>query len=566
MTSRFILSLVFVCTLINNFSYSQSQWMYIQGSDGVDIIHKVLIDSEDNVYTIGEFENTMDFDPSVNTLTTNNPLGSNTKCVFIHKTDKNKNLIWVKLLGNLDIKGAKIDNSDNIYLFGGITGYCDMDPGLDEYLIQSSNSSDGFISKFDKNGNLNWAKTITGYDIQYVSDVDIDASKNVYLIGTFRGNVDLDPGTGIVNYVFSGFYNGMNTFYAKWNENGEYIWSDVFQSDDCYGQKIQIDLQNNIYLIGQFFSEMTINTNLNQETIQSQYFNQYIVKIDLNRNLLWFKNSVNSTDPSNGNYGSAFVSNSTAIDNANNLIISGVFRGSFDLDYNSSINSIISSLTTYTDCFIQKVSQNGDAIKLKTFGGIYTDEINDFVINSNNEIFVVGNYQDYITLLINGEYEGFNANTTNLFLIKYDENFEITYFKEFRGYHNCSIVSGKSIELDSDESIYLGGYTFNPILFDIDNTIYSVNNEEDCLLIKLNSSLELNEKNNKFSIFPNPSSDFIHINSNSEINLIEIFDLNGNLIHKTNSSNIDIREFSSKFYIIRITSENETYQYKLCKY
>lgn len=64
-------------------------------------------------------------------------------------------------------------------------------------------------------------------------------------------------------------------------------------------------------------------------------------------------------------------------------------------------------------------------------------------------------------------------------------------------------------------------------------------------------------------IFPNPSSDFLNISSEFNIDLIEIFSLNGNKVFSksltSNQTTINISDFSNGNYLIVIKSNNNSY-------
>lgn len=79
---------------------------------------------------------------------------------------------------------------------------------------------------------------------------------------------------------------------------------------------------------------------------------------------------------------------------------------------------------------------------------------------------------------------------------------------------------------------------------------------------KLSSSLGVNEfTSNKFSIFPNPTSDILHITSKNDIESLEIYDLNGRqLIKKTGVNSVDISELSKGAYFIKL-NDKETVKF-----
>lgn len=68
-------------------------------------------------------------------------------------------------------------------------------------------------------------------------------------------------------------------------------------------------------------------------------------------------------------------------------------------------------------------------------------------------------------------------------------------------------------------------------------------------------------------IYPNPTSDFIRINSVEKIQLVKIFDLSGKEILSVNnpSEMIDLRTISTGIYLLKATSANATLSHKIIK-
>lgn len=67
-----------------------------------------------------------------------------------------------------------------------------------------------------------------------------------------------------------------------------------------------------------------------------------------------------------------------------------------------------------------------------------------------------------------------------------------------------------------------------------------------------------------FNIFPNPVSDILNISSNSIIQNLSIYNMNGQKVIETNTSlkQIDISNFSSGVYLLKVVGENEEIIYK----
>ena len=82
-------------------------------------------------------------------------------------------------------------------------------------------------------------------------------------------------------------------------------------------------------------------------------------------------------------------------------------------------------------------------------------------------------------------------------------------------------------------------------------------------LKKSNVSIDFITNNNELSIYPNPVSNYLYVNSEYSINELEIYSISGKLIKEesqlTNSSFIDVSDFAEGQYFIRARGKNENY-------
>ena len=120
-------------------------------------------------------------------------------------------LEWAKNFGGSSTEGAtsvKTDATGNVYVAGYFNSpSVDFDPGPGSVNLSSMGSDDTFISKFDANGNLLWARALGGTSPDYITDIEIDNSGNVYATGYFGTTVDFDPGVGTFSLTSAGSYD-----------------------------------------------------------------------------------------------------------------------------------------------------------------------------------------------------------------------------------------------------------------------------------------------------------------------------------------------------------------------
>lgn len=167
------------------------------GNSGADVGISIDVDQEGNVYTTGYFNDTVDFDPNVGiyNLTAVGLFGD----MFIQKVDKNGNLIWAKSIeaGSTSIFVDDSCNVYTTGNFSDTVDF-DPNVGVYN-LVGGNGDNDIFIQKLDSAGNFIWAKSMGGSGNDVGTSIVVDKLGNVYTTGYFELTVDFDPNAGIYN-------------------------------------------------------------------------------------------------------------------------------------------------------------------------------------------------------------------------------------------------------------------------------------------------------------------------------------------------------------------------------
>ena len=127
-------------------------WAKSVGSTSSDGITAMALDAAGNVYAIGEFYGTVDFDPGPGTY----PITSRPSRIdiFMLKLEASGDFAWVTDIAptsdpyNSGQQSIATDESGNIYAAGFYFGTTDFDPGTGEYNLVPSGASDIFVLKF----------------------------------------------------------------------------------------------------------------------------------------------------------------------------------------------------------------------------------------------------------------------------------------------------------------------------------------------------------------------------------------------------------------------------------
>lgn len=114
----------------------------------------------------------------------------------------------------------------------------------------TSSDYDIFIEKLDSNGSFVWAQKIGGNGSDFGYDLALDKLGNVYITGTCFNSVDLNPGAG--TFMVSG--NPVATYLVKLTNSGAFVWGKAMwgPSNSTRGFHLAVDDFNEIYLTGEF--------------------------------------------------------------------------------------------------------------------------------------------------------------------------------------------------------------------------------------------------------------------------------------------------------------------------
>jgi hypothetical protein len=150
--------------------------------------HSVDVDNSGNVYTAGEFERTVDFDPGAGifNLTAADPFYPD---IFILKLNPTGDFVWAKAMGGTSSDIAysiDIDTTGNVFTTGSFMNTVDFDPGAGVFNLTSAGSMDIFISKLDSSGNFMWAKGTGGTGEEKGWSLKLNAADNVFITGGFK--------------------------------------------------------------------------------------------------------------------------------------------------------------------------------------------------------------------------------------------------------------------------------------------------------------------------------------------------------------------------------------------
>ncbi|NOQ73951.1 MAG: T9SS type A sorting domain-containing protein [Crocinitomix sp.] len=266
---------------------------------------------------------------------------------------------------------------------------------------------------------VEWGYATNGAFSDLGKAVFTDADENVFFLGNASSAFDLDPGPE--ELITAG-----NSYLQKLSPEGELIWGFAI---DWWASDMAMDNAGNIYLTG--FS-----------AILGQSYDVFVEKYDPLGNFIWQKS-----------FGGLAVdrANALVIDNSNNILITGEFKESVDFDPGPEEHWRTSNGTQ--DVYLLKLDTSGKYLSVQTMGGFGSTYSRDLISDIDNNIYILGVYQDSMNFY--GEPVDFtltdNGKNSNLFVVKYDSLLNYQWSKKLG---ETSSFRRKQFTVDENQSIY----------------------------------------------------------------------------------------------------------------
>jgi hypothetical protein len=233
------------------------EWVKTWGSEDYDSAHRIAYDGAGYIYVAGEFTDLVDFDPGDGVDEHESGEESD---VFLSKFDLEGNFIRCLTWGSddlIDVSDVAVDSSGNVYVTGYFHGLVDFDPspwpGVEEW--ESNGDDDAYFSKFDSDGNFQYARAWGGTKVEVPTYIAIDSNGDPYIYGYFRShNVDFDPSPEHDIHSTHGDYD---VFVTKFDSDGFHQWARTWGGtlhDTCGG--IGFAESGNVVVSGEFHTSV----------------------------------------------------------------------------------------------------------------------------------------------------------------------------------------------------------------------------------------------------------------------------------------------------------------------
>lgn len=517
----------FVMVHLCNAQAPSFQWAKSFGGTGIETGYSVTTDVPGNVIVAGTFKTY----PLVFASSTLTYAGD--ADIMVLKYDANGNEVWAQSAGGSAADAAEsviADANGNIIVTGWFMSATIAFGSTILTNTGTPGTEDMFVAKYDANGVLLWVHNASGGAADYSYSASADASGNIFIAGSSSST---SITFGSITLVNTG---AENMFVVKYDSGGNAVWAKkATGSSNCRPRGITTDATGNILVTGLFQNAtITFGTITLTNAGAANTHDIFLLKYDNAGNELWAKRAGGT----NGDFGI-----SVATDLNSNVIVGGYFNSTTFPFASTTLNN-----AGGLDIFILKYDVNGNELWAHSAGGSSSDWGFSVDADMNGNIVLTGYFQS-ISI-------AFGATTLNqtgasdIFLVKYDQTGNVLWAKGTEG-----STHAYSVTIDANDNIFLtGDFVSTTATFDSD-TLNRVG-VNDLFVAKLNiaTGIESADRIDLVSIYPNPATDNIFIQSPGILLNVNCFNYAGQAVDiKIENSSIDISSFPAGLYFLVIT-------------
>ncbi len=326
---------------------------------------------------------------------------------------------------NQAVSSIALDSMGNYYVAGTFAGSMDLGAGA----LTSAGKTDVFVGKWNAGGQLQWAKRFGNASDQNVRGIAVDPQGNVYITGSFLGQIDFGGGALVQNgCCFEDIY------IAKFDTNGTYLWAKDF-GDDGWQKSYAIAADaNGVVIAGSFQQALDLGGGALQ-AMGGGTFDLFVAKFSLAGGHLWSKGYGDDADQAAWDL---------ALDGTGNVYVSGNAKGTIDFGKGAH-----SSMTVDGSAVVAKLDPSGGTV----WSGLFGDSATAYAIDADaaGGFAVTGAFKGMIDF--GGEKLAGGSSADSVFVARFDAQNKHKWSKVF----GTASTQGNAIAVDTKGKVWLGG-------------------------------------------------------------------------------------------------------------
>jgi len=335
-----------------------------------------------------------------------------------------------------------VDAAGNVHVCGVFQETVDFDPGQDAVRLTSRADSDGYVAKYDQDGQFVYVAQIEGTGNVRPQGIATDAAGGAYVAGWFKESATFG------STVLESRSSSLDIFVAKLDDAGNYLWAVGFGGPaDDMAAEIAVDAVGGVYVTG-YFKETVPFGDTELVTSGSGDKDVFAVKLDAaDGTVRWARQMGSAAGQSD--YGLAIAAGD------GHLYLAGTFDDPDGNGVHFGDTRLIGA--GMLDGFVAKLdASDGTFLWAERIGGEDRDQVSDIALGTDGSLTLTGEFRaaaDFGPHVLEvAEADGSDADG---FVTRIDADGNFVWAKQFGG---LGADAGSEVSTDADGNAYTIGY------------------------------------------------------------------------------------------------------------
>ncbi len=331
--------------------------------------------------------------------------------IFVARFDANGELVWAKRAGGTEVDhafGIDTTESGESVVTGTFLGTATFGPGENEETALTADSVDGFLARFNADGDLVFARQIGGVGVQNPAAVAATPSGDAVVVGLFTVDLTIED----EERTATGSQDG---FVARFSGNGNLEWLQTAGGDNfdiTNMDAVGVFSDESVIVTGFLFGSMT----LDGFTVDGT-FDAFFASLDAQGSLEFIAQVE----------GTATLPKSLAVLEDDSFVTTGSLIGTATFGPGEVTETTIDEVGNQGDAYVARFDRVGGLVWAQGIHGEATETMGG-VAGSTSSVVIVGTFQGEAT------FGAGTANATTLasdlgsqdgFAVRFDANGEL---------------------------------------------------------------------------------------------------------------------------------------------
>ncbi len=403
--------------------------VYQLGGTGYCDTKNTTLDDAGNVYMIGSFSGTIDFDPS---SATERLTSTSDQDIFVAKYDSEGGLVFVNQMQTTNAGNSisyaediTVDADGNVFVAASFVNRITLGTTV---LTSTANENGGssrdiLLARYSPSGELAFAYAMGGSGTDYGYALATTPDNKILLTGRFQRQVDFDPGPGTT--VLEGEDNSTDLYIARYNPDGTLDAAvSAGGTDYQIANALTVDRQGNVIIGGTYRNRLSFDRSNTFNHPDTR--NGFVAQYDADLRFRW---ALPLRLPQNRASENWEMTLYIQTDPADNVLVTGKFVGLLNIG-----GQALTAAGSASDIYLTRIRPDGTPDFARRYGGTGDEETRNVTVGPDGTIYLVGNFSGGLDLDPNRQDDNLTAPSgSDGFLAQLDPSGNYLGVQPFRG-------------------------------------------------------------------------------------------------------------------------------------